>query len=320
MVEIGFGKVGQVRKAQRLLNKDGSFNVEKYGLSALEQLSVYQTLMTMRWPRFLCTLIAIYLVANLFFALLYFFGGADGLEGMVVHSAWEYFLACFFFSVQTFATIGYGVIHPVTLLANVLVTVESFVGLLLVALLTGLLFARFSRPQACILFSTQALFAPYRGAMSFQFRMTSTRKSAILEPAVRVVFSKLLGEPGKESREYYTLPLLVSQVMFMPLYWTITHLIDEKSPLFGATPETLRQCEGEFLILFSGIDELFSESIYTRHSYRYDEIAHNVKFVSLYVSTPSGKPAIDVTRLSAYEAAPAIQAAPPGEVREERRV
>lgn len=301
MTEIGFGKAGQTRAGQRLLNRDGSFNVEKHGLGFGEQLSVYHSLMVMSWPRFIATLVAVYLTSNLIFASLYFLAGPLALEGLEIHSTLDLALECFFFSVQTFATIGYGIIHPITISANILVTIESLVGSLEVALLTGILFARFSRPHARLRFSAQALVSPYQGKPSLQFRMTNIRKSEIFEPEVQIIFSYLDGSPGQEHRDYDRLELLFSKVAFMPLYWTVTHVIDEKSPLHGMTHDDIKRCEGEFLILFSGTDELFSETVYVRHSYRADELVFDAKFAGLYVKSESGRPAIDVRLLSTFD-------------------
>lgn len=300
MAEIGFGKIGQHRRAQRLLNKDGSFNVEKLGVPFLKSLTLYDALMSVTWPKFILLLGTTYILSNLLFALLFMACGPGALNGLDDSVGISRFWECFFFSVQTFATIGYGVIHPTNMAANVLVTAESLVGLLQLGIFTGILFARFSRPQARVLFSTKALVAPFKGGKSFQFRLTNLRGSALLEPSAKVLFSRLVGGAGEERREYSNLPLSVPQIVFLPLHWTVVHPIDEKSPLFGLTQKDLCACEAEFLILFSAIDEMFSESVYIRHSYRFDEVVYDAQFAPLFVETASGKPAIDVRKLSSF--------------------
>ena len=174
--DLGFGSVVSRQSRQRLLNPDGSFNVVRSGLGLLETIAPYQQLLTVSWTGFFAIVVALYLLINALFALAYFAEGSTALMGPGADMLGGHFSQAFFFSVQTFATIGYGQIGPNGFAANALVTIEALVGLIFQALATGLLFARFSRPTASILFSHRAIIAPYNGGLSLQFRIANRRK------------------------------------------------------------------------------------------------------------------------------------------------
>jgi inward rectifier potassium channel len=304
--DLGFGAVVARESRKRLLNRDGSFNVVREGLSFLQTLSPYQYLLTTSWPRFLGLIVLFYLVNNAFFAAAYVACGPGQIAGASATTLGARLLEMFFFSVQTFATIGYGGMHPVGLAANLLVTLESLVGLLGFALATGILFARFSQPTAKILFSRNAVIAPYRGITAFEFRIANARSNELIQVEARVMLSRLKPDGN---REFLPLKLEREKVVFFPLSWTIVHPIDEESPLWGATHEDLKDWDAEFLILLSGIDETFSQTVHTRSSYKAHEIVWGARFGDLFNSPkPDGTLSIDVSRLHQIE-----KALPPGE-------
>src|SRR5882757_3379653 len=186
--DLGFGSVVSQEQKIRLLNRDGSFNVAREGLGFWNSLS-YHALLTMSWPRFISLITVAYLVVNALFAGAYMLCGPGALENTTTHQSAR-FLEEYFFSVHTFATIGYGYIVPTNLAANIVVTVESLVGLLGFALATGLIFARFSRPTAKILYSESAVIAPYRDKTAFQFRITNGRNNQLIEVGAEVLFTR----------------------------------------------------------------------------------------------------------------------------------
>src|SRR6185369_13888435 len=205
--------------------------------------------------------------------------GPDALAGPGSHMLGGRFSQAFFFSIQTFATIGYGQIGPNGFLANTLVTFEALVGLMSQALATGLLFARFSRPTASILFSRRAIVAPYGDGQSLQFRIANRRRNEIIQLEAQVLFSfKLPDGRGGAIRRYMLLPLERNKVTFFPLSWTIVHPIDQASPLAGKSAEDLLNSEAEILVLLSGIDETFAQTVHARSSYRAEEILWNMRF------------------------------------------
>ncbi len=297
--DLGFGSVVARQARERLLNRDGSFNVRRNGLGFFASKSTYHWLLGLSWPRFLLALATGFLSVNLLFALAYFACGPDALSGIGAREGAARFLGNFFFSVQTFATIGYGGISPARLSANVLVVVEAITGLLLVALGTGISFARFARPQAKILFSERALIAPYRGGTAFQFRIANAQKSELTDLQARVLLARLKADGG---REFLPLTLERDSVLFFPLTWTVVHPIDEGSPLLGQSAADLATAKAEFLILLSGTDETFQQVVHARSSYEASELVWNARFTSPYNPPASdGSLSIDIDKLSAIE-------------------
>ncbi len=300
--DLGFGAAVGRESRQRLLNRDGSFNVVRSGLSLLDSLALYHRMLTMTWPAFLAVVAGLYLVVNLLFAGAYVASGSGALVGPGAEMLGGRLGQAFFFSVQTFATIGYGQIGPNGMAANVLVTVEALVGLMYQALATGLLYARFARPMATILFSRVAVVAPYNGGRALMFRIVNRRRNEIVQLAAQVLFSELVRDPrGERTRQYVPLPLERNQVMFFPLSWTIVHPIDAASPLAGRDAPDLEWSEAEVLILLSGIDETFEQAVHVRSSYRADEIVWNARFRSMFRSADSQGLAVDVSRLHDVE-------------------
>ena len=300
--DLGFGSVVASESRQRLLNRDGSFNVERTGLSFWSSFSLYQALLNMTWTRFLSVLTVFYVLTNALFAFAYLLCGRGSLVRSGVEAAETGFMEAFFFSVQTFSTIGYGNISPVGLAANLIVTLESLVGLLSVALVTGLIFARFSRPTAKVIFSRQAVVGPYRDISAFMFRVTNARRSQIIELHATVLFARFEEIDGRRLRRFYPLNLERNRVVFFPLSWTLVHPIGEGSPLFGLKHEDLLHTEAEFLVLFTGTDEAFSQTVHTRSSYKADEVVWNARFGDMYNRSASSQLlTVDIRRLHNIE-------------------
>jgi inward rectifier potassium channel len=311
--DLGFGSVVARESRRRLLNRDGSFNVRRRGLGWLSSLSAYHALLTMSWPRFFALAAVCYLVTNGIFAATYWAFGPDAFASSTAETVGRGYLRAYFFSVETLATIGYGNISPVGLAPHVVMTLESMVGLMWAALLTGLLFARFSRPTASILFSERALIAPYRGRTAFQFRIVNRRRNELLELGVKVVLSRFVAEDGARTRRFFTLGLEREQVTFFPLSWTIVHPIDEASPLWGISREELVASEPEFLVLLSGVDETFSQTVHARSSYRDGEIVWGARFGDVFDRGDGGEQlTVDVHRIHRYEPAELAPGAPLG--------
>jgi inward rectifier potassium channel len=302
--DLGFGAVVGRDSRQRLLNRDGSFNVARRGLGVLEGWAPYHLLLTMTWPRFFAVVAVVYVAINLLFAATFAAFGADALTGALEHGHGGTFARAFFFSVQTFATIGYGQVAPQGLGPNLVVTFEALVGLMFQALATGLLFARFARPTASIAFSRTAVIAPYAAGRALQFRIANRRRGEIIQLEAQVLFSYLENDGrGQRVRRYQVLPLERNKVTFFPLSWTIVHPIDSASPLATRTHEVLLQEEAEILVLLSGIDEAFAQTVHARTSYRPDEIVWNARFASVFTSPRPGVVGIDIARLHEVERA-----------------
>lgn len=299
--DLGFGAVVAANR-ERLLNRDGSFNVRKEGLGFWSSLSLYHALISMSWGRFFVLLAVGYLAINGVFALAYLSCGPEALvggEGDLGGGLAARLGQAFFFSVQTLATIGYGRIAPMGWGANFLVTIESMIGILLVALGTGLFFARFSQPSAKLRFTKHALIAPFAAGSAFLFRVVNQRKSQLIEVEAKVILALFDEVEGVRKRRFQQLALERDRVTFFPLSWTVVHPIDEGSPLHGLSETELKARGVEFLVLLSGIDEASGQMVHARTSYSFDELVVGARFVSLFEG--GAQLSIDATRLDVFE-------------------
>ena len=296
--DLGFGAVVTRGSRQRLLNQDGTFNVQRTGMSTFATLNLYHALLAMSWRSFLLLILLLYFVSNILFGTLY-----ASIPGALIETTVDplsnVFVRGFFFSVQTFATIGYGTIHPVGLLPNLLVTIESYYSLLANALITGLVFARFARPTAKVIFSELAVIAPYRGISGLMIRLVNGRTSQLIEVNATMVYSRFVEEKGRNVRRFDALPLEREKVSFFPLAWTVVHPITRDSPLYKVTNEDLARSDAEILLLISATDETFAAVVHTRSSFKPGEIRYGYKFVNLYNEVDDGERiSIDIRKLS----------------------
>ena len=302
--DLGFGSVVGRAPRQRLLNRDGSFNVVRSGLGFLESIAPYHLLLTISWTGFLGFVALLYVAVNLVFATAYLACGPQALVGAGADMMGGRFGRVFFFSIETFATIGYGQLAPNGLAANLVVTVEALVGLMFQALATGLLFARFARPTADILFSRHALVSPYGdNGTALMFRIVNRRRNEIIGLEAQVLYSAMEADGrGGRVRRYTALPLERNKVTFFPLAWTVVHPIDDASPLTGKTPDQLEEAEAEILVLLSGIDEAFEQTVHARSSYRADEVVWNARFQSMFLALDAkSHVSVDISRIHEIE-------------------
>jgi inward rectifier potassium channel len=300
--DLGFGAVVARESQTRLLNRDGSFNVMREGLRPLESLNAYHWLLTTSLTRFMLLVSVAYVLLNGVFGAAYFALGPEALGGDD-GTPWQRFWLDFFFSVHTFSTIGYGTVHPETYAAHLLVTLESLVGLLYVALVTGLVFARFSRPIARIIFSRKAVIAPYRGGRGFMVRLVNGRSNQIIELKAKVALSwhRREGQPG---RDFHELDLEREAVTLFPLSLTLVHPIIPGSPLYGTTEEELRRRDAEFFVVITGMDETFAQQVHARTSYKPDEMAWAMKFSDIFLRRAGEPMGIDISRIHDIQPAP----------------
>jgi inward rectifier potassium channel len=305
-LDLGFGSVVARESRRRLLNRDGTFNVRREGLGFWESLYAYHYLLTISWPKFLSYVAGAYVATNALFAVAYVLAGAHALSAFANEPIKLRFVDAFFFSVQTLATIGFGNIAPANLAANVLVTIESLIGLLGFAIAAGIVFARFSRPMAQIVFSRWAIIAPYRDITGFMFRLVNQRKNEIVELRASVLLARWKGgQVPNIDREFIPLKLEREKVVFFPLTWTVVHPIDRSSPLWGVTEAELRASGSEFLILLNGFDETFSQNVHARSSYKAEEIVWGAKFRNVFKPpNPDGSISIDIGKLHEIERVP----------------
>lgn len=276
----------------RIIKRDGRLNIEGLGAWYSYWRDPYHLLLTIPWTGFLTLTVAGFFATNFLFALVYLAGGnciANAKPGSLSD--------VFFFSVQTLATIGYGTMYPQTYYANCVVTIEVLVGMLGVAMATGLAFARFSRPTARVLFSRVAVIAPQDGVPTLMFRAANERRNTILEAQMQVRLARdEVTQEGHFMRRFYELKLVRSHSPLFALSWTAMHRIDEDSPLYGETPESLAEAEAEFLVTMNGIDETVVQTIHTRHTYAVRELLWNMHFVDILFKSKDGQRCIDYSR------------------------
>ena len=280
---------------RRTINRDGSFNVHKKG-TRLRDFNPYLYLIDTTWPRFFVLVLIGFLGANLAFAELYVLIGAQHLQA--TDTGLGPYANAFFFSVHTLTTVGYGDIYPKGLAANVVSGVEAMTGLLGFAIATGLVYGRFSRPSARIVFSKSMVIAPYQDGTSLQFRIANARNNPVMDLDAKVLFMTVSNADGHLKRDYKDLPLERPKVYFLPLTWTIVHPIDSDSPLYGKTPQDLARMQAEFLILIKAFDDTFSQTVNARYSYRHDEIIWGAKFTPAFKIDQQGDLVLEMDRIN----------------------
>ncbi|HLK22819.1 MAG TPA: ion channel [Bryobacteraceae bacterium] len=279
---------------RRAINPDGTFNVRRKG-THLRDVNLYLALIDTTWPRFLAVVATGFLCINMVFAGIYMMLGIEHLQGLEPEMA--PFVNAFFFSIHTLTTVGYGNIFPRGVATNLVAALEAATGLMVFAIATGLLYGRFSRPSARILFSNHLLIAPYQDGSSLQFRITNARSNVLMDLEARVLLMTVDMASGQLKRDFIDLPLERRHIYFFPLTWTIVHPIDERSPFYGKTAEDLEKASTEILVLIKGFDDTFSQTVHAQYSYTYDQFVWGAKFQPAFSVDPAGDLILDVNRI-----------------------
>lgn len=296
-----FGLGGKATSGHyRVLNKDGSFNIRKENVPLFEKFNFFHSLVSMSWTKFLVVVLSTYFCVNLLFASLYMLVGIEHLTGIRGSTATHQFMEAFFFSAQTITTLGYGQVAPTGLLTNIVAATESMLGLLGFALATGLVYGRFSKPSAHLKYSENAIIAPYKNINGFMFRVVNPRGNQLLEVEANVSLSVL--RENSAMRDYYSLELERSKVVFLPASWTLVHPITDESPFKNLTAEELMRRDMEVIVVIKAFDESFSQSVYSRSSYKFDELQWGRKFKYL-ISHDNGRLSIDISGINETEEA-----------------
>jgi len=299
--DLGFGRVVAQQVRGRFLTHDGVPTSRKYGLGAQRTARFFLAALNVPWTVFIAWLVGVLLLINGTFALAYIALGEGTLQGGQDAALADPFLRALSFSVGVFTTVGTGSVYVVGPTAHWLLVFESFMGPLVLLAAGGLIISRVTRPRMSIRFSESAVIAPYEGGRGFMFRMVNAQPGELSNVEARVNLALFETVDGKRERNFYQLELERSSVEFFSLHWTVVHPITAASPLAGFTPERLRESEAEFLILVSAHEETFSTHVTTRGSYFWDEVRWDVKWASVFASTPDGVLAIDVDRLDRTE-------------------
>lgn len=264
-------------EVKRFVNPNGSYNIRRKGaLTGMRDF--YKLLIEISWGMFLLYALLYYIVINCIFAGLFLAVGLDGLS--ISTTDIPDFLDAFFFSVQTFTSVGYGSVSPMSLSTNVVAAVESFVGLMSIALITGLLYGRFSRPTAKIAFSNNILITDFKDGEAMMFKLVNKRDSTLLNAEVKVILFMDKGgsDANQFNKDFYRLELELESIHFFPLSWTIVHAISDESPFKGLTVEQLKKRNAEVLVLVEAFDETHGQSVKEKHGYGGEQWLEGYKF------------------------------------------
>jgi len=244
---------------------------------------LYHYFFSLSWPKFFALIASIYFLTNLFFGILYFIFGVVPL-GDGHSTGLERFRHCFFLSIENMSTVDYSRVADAGIGPYLLMTIQGFLGLLTLAVITGLFYARFSRATARIIFSNKAIIGKHNGKLCFSFRIANERLNQIAEAHMALHLTKNeVSLEGESSRKFYDLKLERDHTPLFALSWTVRHYIDEKSPLFGMDEKKMREAQMGILASLTGIDETFSQPIIARHTYSLEDIVYNRRFKDIIV-------------------------------------
>jgi inward rectifier potassium channel len=273
--------------------KAGQLEFLKVNAEAWEWRDVYHWILSLTWSRFVMLVFGFYIFVNLVFAALYSIGG-ECIAEMPSGSYWS----AFFFSVETFATVGYGHMYPVSLYGHLLTTIEIICGMFWLAMMTGVIFVRFSRPTSKVIFSRKMVIAPFNGTPALMIQVANGRHQSMVEAGFRIIFHRdeTIAE-GDDFRHFYDLKLAFDHLIVFPASITLRHVIDETSPLHGMTKEDLEKCDARFMASVVCIDTVIPAPMQSQHDYHWPDVQFNEHFVDVYSAAPGGRWFVDYSRL-----------------------
>lgn len=300
-INTGFG-TNSSSYGGRFITKNGNANVKKTGIGFLDSISWYHTMLNIpRW-KFLVIVVLFYFVVNFFFASLYYLNGVEHLKGVVMSSSMDKFGQAFFFSIQTFTTVGYGHISPSGFSTSLIAAIEALFGLLSFAIATGLFYGRFSKPKAHILFSKNAIIAPYKEGTALMFRMTPYKNTNLTDAEAKITLGMKVEENGKSVNKFFSLELELSKVNSLTMSWTLVHPITESSPLYHFGEDDYQNLEGEILVFMRMFDDMYSTTVAKRTSYVFSEIVFGAKFAPMFSrNEDESKSLLHIDRLNDFE-------------------
>ncbi len=301
-INTGFGAKTE-QSSDRIFDTKGKATVKKTGLSFIESHSLYHTLVELSWRQFYLIIFTSYLIINLIFAFIYYFLGREAVEMVLTNdSNLSFFSECFFFSTQTLTTVGYGHISPNSFWASLVASIEAIIGVLILAVATGLLYSRFVRPQSFVKFSNNLLVTPHKGIFALMFRMAPYKNTQLSEAEIFVSMVLKVEENGVMVNKYYKLETEISKISTFILSWTIVHPINENSPIYGFDLEDLQDDKMELIIHLKAFDDTYSNIVVKNYSYTFQDIVHGAKFVPMFTSNANGNATIlDFTKLHQFE-------------------
>ncbi len=301
-INTGFG-ANTTDYGGRFVNKDGKPNIEKRGISFFERMSWYHTLLQLSRWKFLCLLLSFYVLMNLIFAGIYFAIGVENLEGIRANSRLQEFGEAYFFSAQTFTTVGYGRISPHGFATSAVAALEALIGLLSFAIATGLFYGRFSKPKAFLRFSENAVIAPFKDGIALMLRVAPYKNNNLSEAEAKVTAGMMMEDNGVMRNQFFQMELEYHKVNSLSLSWTIVHPINENSPFYKFSAADFAGTDGEILVYVKAFDDMFSNTVVARTSYTLKEVVVGAKFVPMYHRDEVHKRTIlDLEKINSFKA------------------
>lgn len=305
--ELGFGTTDA--RQRRLINSDGTYNYARIGLPFYQTFNVFHFLITATWLRLMLVIVLWYTMVNAIFVGVYYMVGIRELTGMSFESLMDEFWEVYFFSAQTLTTVGYGRVNPMGFGASAVASIEALVGLMSFSIITGILYARFSKAPSILIFSKKAVVAPFtlqgQEITGLMFRIANAYNSSLMNMNAQVTVSLLdfdsLDTAGQPIRRFMALALERDSITFFPSSWTIVHPIDENSPFYGLNQADFEKSLPEVMILMSGFDETFDQNVFSRYSYALEEIVWGAKFVKIFGFDTEGQAMVDLGNLDTFE-------------------
>ena len=287
------------RKYRTRYSKEGSIIARRIGVNHLHQSEIYHELITMRWSMFFVWLGLAFLFVAFLFALAYSFSDVKNMKGLSTGESIEQFFQVFLYSAQTLSTLGGVGITPVGFINNIIFTAESVVALLGAAVITGLLYVRFSRPSARMVFSDNALIAPFKTGKALMMRIGNAKKNELLE-----VFAQVIYVNYKDStirKEYTELSLERQRIPFLPITWTIVHPIDEKSPLLNVNESNVHEKEFDIMVTLMGLDRVTGQNVFSAHTYTDLDVVWDARFKACSEVDDDGVTLVYLNKIGDFE-------------------
>jgi inward rectifier potassium channel len=300
----GYSEIGE-NKFVRVVNKDGSYNITKTGIGKLTFFSWYHTLLDISRIKLLLVTVLFYVSANIVFGTIYVLVGVDKLDGVEVSDRIiDNFISAYFFSSQTLTTVGYGHISPIGLVTNVIASIESMAGIIAFALVTGIFYARFSKPKAYLRFSDSMLIVPYKNGKALMVRLVSYKNNHLTDAKANLTGRLVSKVNGEIVSKFFQLKLEISEISALSLNWTLVHVIDEESPLFDIDFNAPGEHQLEIILTLTAFDEKYSNTVKQRTSYIMEDIVYGAKFLPMYHYNSESRAILDISKLNEFKHIP----------------
>ena len=283
----------------KIIRPNGTLNFKVKGISFFKATEVHNRLLSLSWFGFVIAVFLFYVFVNTIFTFLYFIIGATGLSGIDGTSG-NVFFKVFYFSAQTLCTGYFTSTIPVSIRSTSLAAIEAVVGLFLFAIITGLLYSRFSKPHSKIIFSNKVLIGPYKGGTALMLRMANIKRNQLLKVSAELILLLRIEYDGVKKNVFYNLNLEQETIGMLLLTWTIIHIIDNESPLSTVSVEDIADANGEIIVVIEGSDDILSQNVFARASFGSNDIISNGRFEDITYTDENNILTIDISKINQY--------------------